>query len=446
MKARYVKQLVSLIGIIGASIILYVAYISFNQEKSIEVDYMKEQVTVIPVMFLCDESTQNASNVDLVDEFNELYRDKYYLDVEWFTGNVADYRARLKMLNSVDELPAIITDVGFDPAFYNLLIENKQIVDLAPYYLEDANWQDSVSQEVIDSVTEEDGSIYIMPLDATYYSGIFWNKELFKKAGITEFPTTWDGFWEVCDQLKAKGITPLSLHTEGTSWSSMLLATSYLGQFKEGEDFMKEIFPDTYDIDVFYNMMEIYIKAFQYTTDDAIGVNFDIAEKHFYEEETAMLPNGRWMIESLSDNQYIDQDFEDKISFASFPEDVLIGAPAMSGWAISSRYSKEIQEGAIAFLKYRNEQNSIDIAELLDEEVYNSYSQVFKDYLDIVQKQFKLIPNYQLKWNTLIQNDVFNKTLPALLKEEISINEFIQKLDKAVEQYNQESGLSGKVS
>ena len=132
MKARYGKQLMGLMGLGTISIILYAGHVCFYQKEVTTAEIVKKPVA-IPVIFLCDEATHNKSNEKLIKEFNTVYKDQYYIDVEWFTGNAADYRARMKMLNSVNELPAIITDVGFDPAFYKLLVENKQIINLAPY-------------------------------------------------------------------------------------------------------------------------------------------------------------------------------------------------------------------------------------------------------------------------------------------------------------------------
>ena len=67
---------------------------------------------------------------------------------------------------------------------------------------------------------------------------------------------------------------------------------------------MKKVFPDTYDTKSFYEMFKVYKKAFEQTIEDAIGKNFDVAERYFYMEETAMIPNGRWMVESFEANQF----------------------------------------------------------------------------------------------------------------------------------------------
>jgi raffinose/stachyose/melibiose transport system substrate-binding protein len=48
-----------------------------------------------------------------------------------------------------------------------------------------------------------------VPLDLQHYIG-FYNKDLFQKAGITSFPTTWTEFFAALDKLKASGTTPMA--------------------------------------------------------------------------------------------------------------------------------------------------------------------------------------------------------------------------------------------
>ena len=57
----------------------------------------------------------------------------------------------------------------------------------------------------------ETGAICV-PLDLQYYNG-FYNKDLFTKAGITSFPTTWDELYAACGKLKGIGVTPMTYGT-----------------------------------------------------------------------------------------------------------------------------------------------------------------------------------------------------------------------------------------
>ena len=49
-----------------------------------------------------------------------------------------------------------------------------------------------------------DGKNYGVPCYG-WFAGIFYNKDLFEKAGIKEVPTTYDEFLEACDKLKGEG-------------------------------------------------------------------------------------------------------------------------------------------------------------------------------------------------------------------------------------------------
>ncbi|WP_432154643.1 extracellular solute-binding protein [Streptomyces tricolor] len=55
-----------------------------------------------------------------------------------------------------------------------------------------------------------DGKAYGIPFDIGMI-GFWYNKALFKKAGISTPPTTWSGFLDAVRRLKAAGITPLAL-------------------------------------------------------------------------------------------------------------------------------------------------------------------------------------------------------------------------------------------
>ena len=60
---------------------------------------------------------------------------------------------------------------------------------------------------VLKSCSEEDGTIYLGPISTAAFScsGMFWNEELFARAGIEEFPDTWEGFWDCCKSLRTMG-------------------------------------------------------------------------------------------------------------------------------------------------------------------------------------------------------------------------------------------------
>ncbi len=57
-----------------------------------------------------------------VETFNEEFEGKYNIVVEWMPGLAEDYRAKLKMLGSANDLPVLVSALAAEPAFGDLLI------------------------------------------------------------------------------------------------------------------------------------------------------------------------------------------------------------------------------------------------------------------------------------------------------------------------------------
>jgi raffinose/stachyose/melibiose transport system substrate-binding protein len=83
----------------------------------------------------------------------------------------------------------------------------KQLLNLKPYFttaelnrINGAKWSSS-------NFTPGQG-LLVMPLENQFYMG-FYNKALFKKAGITSVPTDWTQLFAACSKLKKAGITPI---------------------------------------------------------------------------------------------------------------------------------------------------------------------------------------------------------------------------------------------
>lgn len=387
----------------------------------------------ITAIFTVDPVTNLKSNEELVENFNKAYEGIYYLNVEWMMDTADEYRARIKQLNVVDNLPTIITDVSFSPAFYELMVEDGRLVDLSTYIKEDKEWLNAVDPQVLDTCTQEQGEIYLSPLGTDVYSsaGIFWNKELFAKAQIESFPQTWEEFFDCCDQLKEQGITPLALHTRGTAWAPMLLATAALGDTPEGLQFMRTKLPVTYRNESGEELVQMIERLFTYTTDHAVNRDFDVAFEDFFEGRAAMIPNGYWMLDQF------DEEWKEKTGFAAFPENVLVSSTEMSGWAVSSSATEEMRQAAVAFLKYRT------ITNRQQEEIFlqaskRETSSLEKEYVEAVGNPHTIVPNYQIQWNSILQGQVFDTQLPRLIAGEITAEEMIKSMDESIRLFEEE--------
>lgn len=386
----------------------------------------------IPVIFQVDPASSYKSNEELVEAFNREYEGRYRIKVQWMFDTTSAYRSQIKLLNATDELPAVLTDVGFSPAFLQLLEETKRLDDLAPVLAEDETWRGWMDEDVLAPCYEEDGSLYMMPISSNCFScsGIFYNKELFAQAGIRKFPESWEEFWKCCERLEQAGITPLALHTEGTGWAPMLLATAYIGASKEGEAFLNQRLPESYD-GFGVQMGSVLAKAFSYTAADVISHDFDAAYEHFIKEEAAMLPNGYWMMNQLDDS------LAEKMGFAPFPGNVMVVSPQMSGWAVVAGYPQEVRQGVVELLRFRARSSRVQADEFLNDKKI-PFDSLEADYLDAVKNSPRMISNYQIQWNPILQEEVLPNAIGRLAKGEIHEEEFERILNESVERFERE--------
>ncbi|MDY2626728.1 MAG: extracellular solute-binding protein [Lachnospiraceae bacterium] len=420
--AAYICCLLAAAGILGGC--------TGSDENRVSED---SQEIVIPMTLTVDPTTGNKNEQTVVEAFNKEYKGKYYLDVEWVMETEEEYRQNLKRMNVTDHLPAILTDLRMLPSYYQMMIEDGRIEDLSEEINKDQEWKDMIEPVVMEGCSEPDGSIYLAPLSTAAFScsGVFWNQELFEEAGIEKFPETWEEFWECCEALKQHGITPLALHTEGTAWAPMLLATACAADSEEGAAFMKELYPSTYENESGKEIAAALKKLFAYTTEDAIHTDFDVAYINFVQGKAAMIPNGYWMIDQIP------EDVVNHVRFSAFPGNKLISSPETFGWSVVSDYSREVKEGAIEFLKFRTKLNREEREELFAEGGKSSL-QVVQDYIQAYRQNPQIVPNYQVKWNSILQEETLGEILPLLVQDKISVDEFVRLEDESIQQFNAE--------
>ena len=403
-----------------------------SQKKESKTNTVGE-IVKIPVIFTVNPTTGKKNNKELAEAFNREYRGKYQVEVEWVMETEEAYRQNLKRQNVTDELPAVITDLRLLPSFYQMMIKDDRLENLAPYLEKDGEWRNMVEPVVMEGCAESESEIYLAPISTAAFScsGMFWNEELFAQAGIEKFPETWEEFWDCCERLEARGITPLALHTEGTAWAPMLIATAELADSEEGAEFMKQLYPESYQNKSGIHLAETLERLFQYTTEDAIHSDFDVAYNNFFSGKAAMIPNGYWMIEQIPEG------WENKVRFSPFPGNKLISSPETFGWAVVSSYNEEVKEGAVEFLKFRTHYNKEE-KERLIESGNASDSQVVNDYIRAFTGNPQIVPNYQVKWNSILQEETLGETIPELIAGKITPGIFTQMADESIWQFKEE--------
>lgn len=175
-------------------------------------------------------------------------------------------------------------------------------------------------------------------------------------------------------------------------------------------------------------MAQTLERLFSYTTEDALYADFDTAYSNFFSGKTAMVPNGYWMIAQIP------EEYETKVRFSAFPGNKLISSPETFGWAVVEDYSEEIKEGALEFLKFRTQMNQEEKEKLFSGD-RNRLLPVEKDYLEAYEGEPEIVPNYQVKWNSILQEKTLGEELPKLAQGKISAEEFTRKEDDSIRQF-----------
>ena len=375
-KLVYISTIVSMCLCLGGC--------NTNQSVSRKDSSGEESTLVtIPILLRSEPDSGESTYSDLIDGFNRKYEGKYQLDVTLISETEEGYRNRLKELNAIDELPVIITDAAFDSDFLALMEENNR------YY-----------------------GLY--PLSDGFYSsaGMYYNMDILRKCGISSYPDTWEEFFTDCEILKAAGYTPIALHGGGDYWSALLIATAYMSRNEAGADFLKVALPESYNNPEFKAMLGCVKRLYDYSYSDALNISHGQSLSRFLSGDAAMIPGGYWMIPQMEEVEF-------NIGFSTFSEGEMLVDNRMSAWAIVNNDNEAAIEGARLFMEYRK-------ANTLDKE--KSSSSISKEYEKAYDRHTAEFPNYQLQWQEKVIKEDFDSLMPALIKDDITEDEFISQL------------------
>ncbi|MEM1484283.1 ABC transporter substrate-binding protein [Oscillospiraceae bacterium PP1C4] len=256
------------------------------------------------------------------------------------------YKEKLKVVVGGDECPDIF--FSWCGEFSERFLRENLIMDLTDAINSDAEWKDSLLQSQMENYTK-DGVIYGVPfrLDAKMF---FYNKQIFDEQGL-KAPETWDDFIQVCEKLKAAGITPISYGNKELWPSAHYIGT--LNQLLVSNDVRKVDYePKTgaFTDPGYVKALDYYAEILKYCNDSVNGLPYDISRNAFCQGKTAM------QYAELIEIPYMNEANPDlQIGMFNFPyiegvgdKTILTGAP--EGFVVSSKtkYPKE----CLAFLKW----------------------------------------------------------------------------------------------
>jgi raffinose/stachyose/melibiose transport system substrate-binding protein len=382
-----------------------------------------------------------------VERFNKKYAGKYKLVIEEIPQD--DYNAKIKLLAQQNQLPALI-EGGERDFLRDIVVKQEKFYDLKPWLDAKPELKEIMIDDSVAYNTTESGKIVSLPFISMSPIGLYYNKEMFQKAGITKpiSQMTFDEFDQALESLKKAGFTPLTLMTGENAWTSMLLATSFLANEPGGADVLKST-------DFAYNFNNpMWIKTFaelqkwfqNYTTDNAVGAVYADAANNFLNERTAIIANGPWMVADFGDTTKAAEGLDKKIGASIYPGGVAVATLNEYSWWIPKGLKQEETDAALAFLEFMSTpeekedamvilggtapkmETSPDFDSKLNPILVELNGTVKNDLKQTVQAIATVVPSQ-------VADPEFGKYLPTLASGKVTPEEFAKVLTKKAEQF-----------
>ena len=176
-----------------------------------------------------------------------------------------------------------------------------------------------------------DGKFYGVPYSVPVL-GVFYNTELFEKAGV-QVPTTYAAFVEACEKLKAAGITPIaSGGAQGSAWA-LEIGVGMIGPTIYGADFYNEMMTGaaTFEDPRFVATLQRFADLKPYYSEGFAGVDYTTSTQQFINGEAAMFFGGSW-----ENGSFKSQNPDLKFSIFPFPGDEATDKPLVAAFSDGS--------------------------------------------------------------------------------------------------------------
>ena len=210
-----------------------------------------------------------------------------------------------------------------------------------------------IAKSVADGATIYNSARYLVPF-GYHYAGMFYNTKVMADAGVTEFPTDWDGFLALCETLKSNGVTPIALGSKdrwpAQFWFDYLLLRTagpeYRASLMAGEA--------SYTDDEVQRAMQIWSDLVDagYFAPNANAATWTDASDQVSRGDAAMTLMGTWITGYWNGNGLMAGDDYDFFEFPMIDAGVpnaVVGP--VDGWLISANSENRANaEALVAFL------------------------------------------------------------------------------------------------
>lgn len=371
IRGKYLRNIIiAILLTVSISIIIYI----IHDQEIISSDGATEHDKII-LTVLAGQSTTDAGIEDIINEALGKKFPDVQLDwecVDW--GE--DFDLQMQMRYASGDIPDLIVGKAQDVYKYSSL------GNLAPIPSTCIN---KIDEKALQAVTF-DGTVLGLPYNS-FYQGVIYNKNLFKKYNLN-IPTTQNDLKEIVSVLAKNNITPFAAHfLESWQIGNMTMQLFANDIFKDKTDWGNQFRDGRVNFktnDAVQNCLLQNQFILKKTWPDAMDIDQYECDRRFNEGKAAMYLTGSWWMQSISS-------VTTENTFGIFPYPNLTGD------------SKLLRETNITFMKSNASKYSELVDQILEELVTNT--QLTRDVLDFTQT-YSVLKGVSPMYNYCIDKDV----------------------------------------
>lgn len=294
---------------------------------------------------------QEAVTYNIVQAFNEKYDGKY--KVEFEASDKESHSKNMKLEASDGTLPQIFWLDASEAPEYS---DSGVLMDLSDFLSENSDIQTALGG--MENAFQDDNGQYGLPYQCNV-QGIFYNKDLFDKAGI-EYPTndtTYEEFIEMIKKLKESGVTPLSIGSKNSAYA-MWEFNETLARYGWAENIDSILSGEkkfnNEDLNACFEKLKGIADAGAFPENMATIEYFD-AKQLFNEGKAAMFGTGQW------DCAEFDENIGEKVGFwwgpkytdTNYNQDIAMKVPS-APIVVNAEVADDdaVKEAVYEFLKF----------------------------------------------------------------------------------------------
>lgn len=403
------------------------------------------EVTITLPTYRAGEDAGAKFFLPQVERFNKKYEGQYKIVIEESPQNT--HGDRIKQLAQQNQLPPMF-QVNDKVWIKDYLVANNRLEDLAPLLESNPEMKKLMFQESIDYCTI-DGKVIALPLTVLRPTGLYYNSALFApEKPITEY--SWEEF------STALGDNQIAYQTAEGGWTVSLMLTGMIGSIEGGQEILRkgateEKITDFNNPVIIEAVGLLQDSMMKHSWSGAVGAVYADAANTFYANQTAVLPDGTWIINKMQPTEENQKEWSNgfdgtKVVGDFYPGNVAISDPYVYDWMVSAGLPEDQKNLCFAFLAFISSPEEIE-AFILAEGGMSPNLEYSQAFMDEISKN-TLLTDFSTKtndkttfvpyFNSCVEDSLFRgeftNLLTPLSKGQITPEEFCQKLTLAAQE------------